>query len=266
MGWRKPGRHEDADGSGIADWAEQHPYRAATDATVIAHEVSSHAVSGGLTADTLRTAMGANLSLARYQALLPGFTAAMQQAGCTTVNRAAMWCAQLGHESVGLRYMAEIWGPSAQQLKYDPASGSDLARQLGNTVRGDGYTYRGSGPIQITGRGNFANISAWAHGRGIVPTATYFVDNPDALRSDTYGFVGAVWYWTVARPDINALSDAGDLTTVTRRINGGTTGLADRLSRWNACLKLGAALLPGTTSSVPVVDTGRRHRQQSLLL
>ena len=59
-------------------------------------------------ASTLSKAMGGSLSLARYEALLPAFNAAMVAAGITTPLRAAHWCAQIGHESAGLRYMEEI--------------------------------------------------------------------------------------------------------------------------------------------------------------
>lgn len=203
---------------------------------------------------TLREAMGRTLSLERYAELVPAVNTALRMADCTTINRAAMWCAQVGHESLGLRYQQEIWGPTAQQKKYDPASGSSLARTLGNTVAGDGSRFRGHGWLQITGRGHHASVSKWAHGKGYVPTATYFVDRPEELGSDRYAGLAVAWYWTVARPDINTLSDRGDLETVTRRINGGTTGLADRQARWDRCRKLGAALLPAAAHRAPEED------------
>ncbi|NKT99829.1 hypothetical protein GS917_25340 [Rhodococcus hoagii] len=184
--------------------------------------------------DGLSRAMGGTVSRERYAALLPAFTAAMREAGCTTVERAAMWCAQLGHESNGLLWMEEL------------ASGADYEgrRDLGNTQPGDGRRFKGRGPIQVTGRHNYTECSRWAHGRGLVPTPTYFVDNPAELASDRYGFVGAVWYWTAARPQLNALADARDIVAATRAINGGTNGLPDRQLRYTRCLALGAALLP----------------------
>ncbi|NKV27767.1 peptidase C39, partial [Rhodococcus hoagii] len=184
--------------------------------------------------DGLSRAMGGTVSRERYAALLPAFTAAMREAGCTTVERAAMWCAQLGHESNGLLWMEEL------------ASGADYEgrRDLGNTEPGDGRRFKGRGPIQVTGRHNYTECSRWAHGRGLVPTPTYFVDNPAELASDRYGFVGAVWYWTAARPQLNALADARDIVAATRAINGGTNGLPDRQLRYTRCLALGAALLP----------------------
>lgn len=163
------------------------------------------------------------------------FNEALIRANCTTVNRAAMFCAQVGHESVGLRYYSEIWGPSAQQLTYQG--------RMGNNSPGDAFRYRGSGPLQITGKDNFRSLSLWAFGKGYVPTATYFVDNPDLLRSVEYGFTGAVWYWTEER-DMNGFADASNIYGATVAVNGGTYGLPDRTSRWNHCLSLGKALLP----------------------
>lgn len=190
----------------------------------------------GMTAETLSAAMGGSLSMNRYRELLPAFTAALRQAECTTVNRVAMWCAQVGHESSGLRYMEEIADGSAYEGRSD----------LGNTQPGDGRRFKGHGPIQITGRHNHTEVSKWAHSKGLVPSPTYFVDHPEALGSDEYGFLGVVWYWTIARPKLNSLADAGDVVAATRAVNGGTNGLDDRIRRWNNCRALGEALLPGT--------------------
>lgn len=205
-----------------------------------------------MNAATLAEAMGCSRATAdRYVA---AFNAAMLQAGCTTVNRCAMFCAQTGHETAGLRHMREIWGPTAQQRKYDPASGSTLSRDLGNTRVGDGKLYMGHGAIMITGKANHAAVSRWAHQHGYVPTPTYFVDHPDELAGDRYGFLGAVWYWTVARPAITGMCDRGDLVGVTRAINGGTNGLADRKARYSAALQLRDRLLPSATASTPGGD------------
>lgn len=188
----------------------------------------------GLTVETLAEAMGGTVSLDRYRSLLPAFRDAMIAAGCTTIERAAMWCAQLGHESGGLRWMEEI------------ADGSDYEgrRDLGNSQPGDGTRFKGRGPIQITGRHNYGELSRWAHSRGLVPSPTFFLDQPAQLASDRYGFLGAVWYWTAARPQINSLCDDRNLEGVTRAINGGLNGIDDRRTRYMWCLNLGAALLP----------------------
>lgn len=174
------------------------------------------------------------LSLERYQELLPAFQAAMHAAHITTPARAAMWVAQLGHESSGLFHLREIHDGSAYEGRHD----------LGNTQAGDGRRFRGRGPIQITGRTNYATASKWAHQHGYVPTDTYFVEHPTKLEEPEHGFLGAVWYWTVARPQINRLADAGDLKAVTRAINGGLNGLADRQARYDRARAAGERLLP----------------------
>lgn len=190
-----------------------------------------------LTIQTLAEAMDYNASMGRYQQLHPGFVKAMHDAQINTVRRAAMFIAQLGHESVGLKYMQEIWGPTSQQAGYEGR------RDLGNTVAGDGYRFRGRGPIQVTGRHNYGECSRWAHAKGLVPTPTYFVDLPDEMSSDRYGFVGAVWYWTTR--NLNSYADRGDVDGATRVINGGYYGLEDRRRRYNKAISMGDRILPG---------------------
>ena len=172
-------------------------------------------------AQTLADVMGNTLALSRYQELLPAYLRLMQWANINTVERAAMLAAQLGHESVGLKYQQEIHDGSNYEGR----------RDLGNIYPGDGRRFRGHGWIQVTGRGNHTAVSKWAHGKGLVPTPTFFVDNPAALGDDQYCWVGPAWYWTVARPQINSLSDKRDLEGVTRAINGGLNGIADRRNR-----------------------------------
>lgn len=193
-------------------------------------------------AKTLGEVMGWTLSEDRYSQLLPAYLKLMQWANITNVNRAAMLAAQLGHESVGLKYQSEIASGDAYEGRQD----------LGNIHAGDGVRFKGHGWIQITGRQNHTEVSKWAHGKGIVPSPTFFVDDPAALGNDQYCWVGPAWYWTIARPDINALSDARDLHTVTRRINGGLNGLADRQARYNRALAMGGRLLPSGDGPVTV--------------
>lgn len=185
-------------------------------------------------AKTLSAAMGGSAGQARYEQLVEPFTKAMCDADITNVNRAAMWCAQVGHESSGLLYTEEIADGSEYEGRED----------LGNTQPGDGPRFKGRGPIQLTGRSNYAECSKWGFDQGILPTPTFFVDNPEAAASDEYLFVGSVYYWAVARPNLNQLSDNQDLEGATQAINGGYNGLEDRRSRYQNCLNLGEALLP----------------------
>lgn len=198
-----------------------------------------------LTPESLRDVMDGVLSLDRYRQLFPAVNGALLDADCTTIARSAMWFAQVGHESVSLRYMQEIWGPTAQQLTYQG--------RMGNTAPGDGARYKGHGPIQITGKDNHRAVSEWAFSRGIVPTPTYFVDFPDELASDRFGFVGVTWYWTVAR-NMNRYADAMDIVGGTRAVNGGTYGLEDRTRRWNHALAMGDAIVPAPLAELLIPD------------
>lgn len=186
---------------------------------------------------SLREVMG-NIPGVDYDALLPGYENAMRAAGITNVNRAAMFAAQLGHESVGLRYMREI------------ASGAEYEgrQDLGNTQPGDGERYAGRGPIQLTGRSNYRAFTRWANSSG--HSTIDFERDPYRLEEPHWGFLAASYYWTVARPDINQLSDQQQLETVTRRINGGLNGLADRRARYNRALAMGSRLLSGPPKPV----------------
>lgn len=190
----------------------------------------------------LSKAMGDTVTLDRYAQLLPAVGDALAKSECTTVERIAMWCAQIGHESVGLKYMRELWGPTADQLTYDG--------RMGNGP-GEGRKYLGRGPIQVTGKDNYRQLSQWAHARGYVPTPTFFVDQPELLERDEYAFLGAIWYWTVAQPRLDEFADARNIEDASKAINApawiGTSrranGIAGRITRYNRCLAIGAELL-----------------------
>lgn len=186
----------------------------------------------------LSNVMGGSVSIDRYRQLYPAVARCLNDCGCTTVPRIAMWAAQTGEESAGLKYMREI------------ASGAEYEgrEDLGNTNPGDGVRFAGRGPIQVTGRSNYTKLSRWAFDRGLVPTPTYFVDNPDQLASDTYGFIGVTWYWTTQRP-MNAYADNRDIEGGSRAVNGTNpktgraNGIEDRIARYNRALAMGDTLL-----------------------
>lgn len=122
--------------------------------------------------------------------------------------RLAHFMAQLAHESGGFRYMEEIASGSAYEGRAD----------LGNTQPGDGKRYKGRGPIQLTGR---ANYRRFGQALGID-----FENNPEIVALPSIGLLVACKFWDDRK--LNALADADDVEAITRRVNGGTNGLADR--------------------------------------
>lgn len=187
-------------------------------------------------------AAATGLSEARSAEILPAVSDGLKASQCTNINRIAMWLAQVGHESAGFNATEEYASGAAYEGRAD----------LGNTQPGDGVRFKGRSWIQITGRNNYAAFSRWCSGKGLVLSPTEFVDNPNRLAELRWAGIGAAWYWTVARSDINTLSDRQDLETVTRRINGGTNGLADRRDRYNRALLQGEALLQLLATSEPL--------------
>lgn len=187
-------------------------------------------------ADAMRNSAGVD-----YAGLFPAVNQCLLDCDCTTVDRSAMWFGQVGEESGGLRWMEEIADGSEYEWRQD----------LGNTQQGDGPRFKGRGPIQVTGRHNYTALSQWAYDQGLVPTPTFFVDDPEQLASNQYGFIGVTWYWTTQRP-MNDAADARDIVRATQYVNGGTNGLADRTQRWNNALSMGDAILPSGNAPTPV--------------
>lgn len=153
---------------------------------------------------------------------VPALNTAMNRYGIVGTVRAAAFIAQVGHESGQLRYVREIWGPTAQQAGYEGRA------DLGNTVKGDGPKYRGRGLIQITGRANYA---ACGEALGLD-----LIGNPELLELPQHAAMSAAWFWSMK--GLNTLADQGDFTKITRRINGGLNGLEDRLQLWGRAKKV----------------------------
>lgn len=160
---------------------------------------------------------------ARWVALyLPGLVAGMAARSIDTPMRQAHFVAQIGHESGHLRYNEEIASGERYEGRAD----------LGNTQPGDGRRFKGRGLIQLTGRANYTAYGTEI-GRDLLADPTPVATDP-ALAVDV-----ACWFW--ATKGLNALADADDIERVTRRINGGLNGLADRaviLDRAKAVLEV----------------------------
>ena len=121
-----------------------------------------------------------------------------------------------------LKYMREIWGPTAAQARYEGRV------DLGNTQSGDGPKYRGRGLIQITGRSNYKTCGE-ALGLDLINQA-------ELLEKPQHACMSAAWFW--ATRGHNTLADEGKFETITRRINGGLNGLADRQMLYARALKV----------------------------
>jgi len=147
---------------------------------------------------------------------------AMNRYAIVGTLRVAAFIAQVGHESGQLRYVREIWGPTAQQLGYEGRA------DLGNTAKGDGSKYRGRGLIQITGRVNYA---ACGEALGLD-----LVNQPALLEQPQYAAMSAAWFWSTR--GLNTLSDQNEFAKITRLINGGLTGQADRLALYEKALQV----------------------------
>lgn len=153
---------------------------------------------------------------------VPVLNAAMGKYGIVTRLRIAAFIAQIGHESGQLRYVREIWGPTAQQAGYEGRA------DLGNTVKGDGSKYRGRGLIQITGRANYA---ACGEALGLD-----LIDKPELLELPQHAAMSAAWFWSTR--GLNTLADQVEFAKITRRINGGLNGQDDRQALYDKALKV----------------------------
>jgi putative chitinase len=201
-----------------------------------------------LTADRLAQAM--RISGESAALWVQHVNTALDMCGCTTVEHVAQWIAQVGHESSGLTRMVESLNYTAEGLcstwpsRFTPARAALLGRtdskpadqqaiaaivygdRLGNTHPGDGWRYRGRGPIQVTGLANYRECGAVI---GVDIAA-----EPTLLETRKTGAASTAWYWRKHR----LTQYNGDVLRVTRLINGGTNGLADRRARYDRALSV----------------------------
>lgn len=128
-----------------------------------------------------------------------------------TPLRIAHFMAQLHHESGGFKYLKEL-GNSAYFNKYEGR------KDLGNTVKGDGAKFKGRGYIQITGRANYTELSKALN--------IDFVNNPELLEQEANAILSALWFWD--KKKLNIFADEDNISTITKRINGGFNGIQER--------------------------------------
>lgn len=187
-------------------------------------------------------------------------SAAAERYGIDTPLRQAHWLAQTAHESAGFRRVRENLNYSVEALlslfgrhrithdeahRYgrkpgQPADvqaianclyGGEFGRKnLGNRLDGDGWRFIGRGYKQLTGRDNYARCSAAIYGD------TRLVEAPELLEQPEAASLSAAWFWRSR--GLNALADADDIEGITRKVNGGLIGLAERKA-WLAKFKHG---------------------------
>jgi putative chitinase len=172
----------------------------------------------------------------------------LHKAGINTPLRLAHFLAQIMHESGGLtitrenmhyraprimeifgvgRHSAAVTESEAQHLAGKPSALAERVYGVGNPRKalefnnvnpGDGFKYRGGGIMQTTGKSNYRRMG--------LMVGVDFVNNPELVYSAEHALKPAIAEWTAG--GLNALADKNDLRTITRRINGGYNGLADR--------------------------------------
>lgn len=167
----------------------------------------------------------------------------------TTPQRIAAFLAQCAHESGGftaikenLNYKAESlvkvfpkYFKSLEEANQYAKQPEKIANKIyggrmgnGDEASGDGYRYCGRGLIQITGKSNY---QSFADSLGIDVN-----DTPDYLATFEGAVQSACWFWEAN--NLNRWADAGDILTLTKKINGGTIGLDDRTARYNHALQV----------------------------
>ena len=180
---------------------------------------------------------------------------AFKYAEINTALRVAHYLAQVGHETLNFKYRREVWGPTAAQLRYErnftapwpqtpeqarlkEYSVNRLAYTLGNERAGDGLRFMGRGDLQTTGRGNYRRLTQRLWQRGL--HCPDFEAQPTELERSQWLALSAADYWVMR--GLNRFADADDITTLTKRVNGGLNGFAHRQALYTAVL---TALMKG---------------------
>jgi putative chitinase len=162
-----------------------------------------------------------------------------------TPARLAAFLAQIGHESGSLTYTCELASGDAYEGRAD----------LGNTEVGDGRKYRGHGLIQTTGRFNTRAVTNGLRAYGCPD----FEEDPEALMQPRWAALSAAWYWQTH--GCNELADTGQFDAITKRINGGLNGKADRDRRWE---KAKAAIGQGNAPTVVIEPADEPPKEKKM--
>ena len=186
-----------------------------------------------MTLTTQQIQAGTGATAARAEFWQPHLHIACALFAINSPQRLAAFLAQIGHESGRLVHVREIWGPTAAQRRYEGRL------DLGNTRLGDGRRYLGRGLIQTTGRANYRatrdGLRQLAQPSADMTHVPDFEDQPELLESPEWAALSAAWYWHSR--NLNVLADAGDFEGITRKINGGLNGQADRLALYRIAME-----------------------------
>lgn len=194
-------------------------------------------------------AIAPSIGQARAELFTGPLNAAMNRFGIDTPAQQAHFLAQVLHESGNLTSFEENLNYSAQALRsvWPTHFTAELAERYGRTAdhpanqemianlayggrmgnhgpeSGDGWRYRGRGPIQLTGRDTYRVCGAFLN--------MNLEDHPELLLQPVEGCLAAGWFWHIGNKlghTLNALADAGEVDAISRAINGGNNGLAER--------------------------------------
>lgn len=186
--------------------------------------------------------------------LVDPFNETFQRFGILTPAQQASWIGQCGHECGNFRIMEENlnyraptllklfpktpkrqWGftpeeAAAYEKQPQRIANRIYSNRMGNRdeASGDGWRFRGSGFLQLTGHSNFYHA-----GQAL---GVDFVMQPELVRTPMYAAQTAGWFWQTHK--LNQYADKGDFLTMTKRINGGTIGLEDRIKHINHALQV----------------------------
>lgn len=194
-----------------------------------------------ITAKILQAIVG-RLDDEEAQAIAEALNPAMEWAEINTLKREAAFIAQWAHETQGFTKLVENLNYSVHGLLavfpryFTEEQAEDYARQPerianrvyanrmgnGDEESGDGWRYRGRGYPHLTGKDNYVRAGA--------DLDLDLVNQPEMGEGHQIGAYLAAWFWNDR--NLNRYADSGDFITLTRRINGGLNGLADRQKYW----------------------------------
>jgi len=161
-----------------------------------------------ITPDLLRKVAGIKKVTAVMKGLAEYLPDVLEKYEINTLKRVAHFLAQIGHESDHFQTLHEYASGAAYEGRKD----------LGNTKAGDGKRYKGRGAIQLTGRANYRTYGKLLD--------VDFENNPELAEQPKYSALTAGAYWNSKK--LNQFADKDDITTITKRINGGLNGFAAR--------------------------------------